>query len=105
MTQWTPAYARALSTFSDEAMVDVSQSGKLWYAALSWPPDYRYSSLDFSTCATSRDDAVRLCAGKIRAAHLGKLKYRYGDIECGYVLHWKLQTHWAAKEEAMGGWG
>lgn len=101
-----PYYQRTLDDFPDDIIVRARQSttpgGTYWYAVLNSPRNSRgYSMPDFSTCATTREEAIRKCADVIRKDALGIGKYAPHSCLLGYDLHWTLCKYWAFLQGEM----
>lgn len=94
-----PYYQRDLSDFPDEVIVSVRESNErngLWYAVLNRPDNIHGRGMpDFSTCGTTREDAIQRCATTIRNDAIGIGKYAPHSCFKGYDLHWILCAHWA----------
>lgn len=96
-----PYYERSLGSFSDEVITDVIEGRNgTWYAVLDVGPKRGPGDPDFSTGARTREDAVALCAAKIRRDAVGVGKYAPHSVLTGYDLHFRLARHWASKEAA-----
>lgn len=91
----TPFYERTLDSFSDAVITSARQGNDstLWYAVLDWGARSYPSDADFSTCASTREEAVALCAAKIRDDQKGIGKYAPHDLDM-----WRLCEHWVSKE-------
>lgn len=95
-----PYYERSIEDFPDSAIVQVRQSTErgsdLWYAVMNRPPGLLGQSMpDFSTCGRIEEEAVRLCATKLREDAKGTGKYAPHSCFSGYDLHWVLNPWWA----------
>jgi hypothetical protein len=99
----TPYYDRKFDSWENEIITRASKGkGKdLWYAVLDTRgADNKFgsTSLDFSTCADTRQDAIRFCALKIRLDVLGIGKFApHGDLQ-GYVQSFEYAEYWRDKE-------
>jgi len=92
---------RTLDSFDDETIVKVRQSSNLWYAQLEYGDAEIYPSYpDFSTCANTRESAIKQCADKLRNDAIGIGKYAPHSILTRYELHYVLFPQWEKKELA-----
>ena len=90
-----PFWERPLDSFEDRILtcVRMTEPG-VWYASLDKPSDRRLS-VDFATGARSADEAVQLCAQKIRddVRGVGKFAPHLDNLDLFY-----LRRYWSAKE-------
>jgi len=93
----TPYWDRELDSWENRAITRTSKSDSsgLWYASLD-SRGYKYCGLDFSTCCQTKEDAIRLCALKLRLDNLGIGKYAPHD-DLGKSLYYH-STYWIKKE-------
>lgn len=97
-----PYFDRTLDSFSDETLTKVrpSQDRRGWYATLDVGSTQYVSDPDFSTYAENRDEAIRLCAAKIRADAQGVGQNAPHRCLTGFDLHYRLMQHWTEKERS-----
>jgi len=88
-------YNRKLDSWESEIITRACRGKSCWYAGLDTRGD-RYSSIDFATGADTRQDAVRMCALKIRLDQLGIGKYAPHKIK--FEMQWEWGKEWAKKE-------
>jgi hypothetical protein len=95
----TPYYERKLDSWENEIITRSSKGKSCWYAVLDTRGGkFGSTSLDFSTGAETKQDAIRFCALKIRLDHLGIGKFApHGDLQ-GYTLHHEYSEYWRNKE-------
>ncbi len=95
-----PYFDRTLDSFADETITktQIGKESRSWYASLDVGPTQYISDPDFLTYANTRDEAIRLCAAKIRAAAQGVGEHIQYRCLTGYDLHYRLMQHWSEKE-------
>jgi len=95
----TPYYERKFDSWENEIITRSSKSKSCWYAVLDTRGGkFGSTSLDFSTGAETKQDAIRFCALKIRLDVLGIGKFApHGDLQ-GYVQSWEYAEYWRKKE-------
>lgn len=93
---------RSLDDFADHIITRArpSADGTRWYAVLDYGLDTFRLSPDFSSCARTKAEAIRICAANIRGNARGDGTRATRSIlrEEGYDIG-RLKQHWSAKEE------
>lgn len=94
-----PYYERKLDSWENEIIIRVGKSKRCWYGVLDTRGgQFGSTSLDFSTGACTRQDAIRFCALKIRLDHLGIGKFAPHRELHGYTLNFEYSEYWRKKE-------
>lgn len=91
-----PWWERDLDSFADDIITKASkaETWEGWYASLDHGPTRWSGDPDFATAASTRDEAVRLCAKKIRDDQRGIGRFAPHRLDL-----FNLRKHWATKEQ------
>jgi len=93
-----PYYERSFDSWENEIITRVTGgSNGNWYAVLD-SRGYKFGSLDFATCCDSRQDAIRMCALRLRLDVIGIGKFAPHSTLQGYERTWEMAKFWAKKE-------
>ncbi len=91
-----PHYDRVLDSWENEVITrSTSGKGDYWYAVIDTRGD-KHCTIDFATCCGTRQDAIRMCALKIRLDQLGIGKFAPHKI--GFEMRWEWAKLWAKKD-------